>query len=210
MKESYMIDAAGNKVPAKYVKPYDKAKDRTVRRIHTRALALRASLEAFLAESIEALDKLANTKASLGERGNFSARSFDGLLEVTVRQLWTINLDERVIKARELMLEYVNGILAEVGDKGYVLKQLVDAAFKTDRKGFLSHSKITDLMRLNVTNDKWSEGVRILQEAMQTQKGKRYFLISERKRVGDDFRVIRLDAADCWPEAFEEVGKRVK
>ena len=109
-----MIDSNGNAIPLKYVSAYDKPRDRATRRILARFEKARANLETVVADSIKDLDELAKLKESLGEKGNFSARSFDGLIQVSIRQQYNIRLDERVIRARELMLEYVSSVLDRV------------------------------------------------------------------------------------------------
>ena len=99
-----MRDSNGNDIPLKYVSRYDKAKDRTVRRILARFLKARAMLEAVVSETVAELDALAQTKEKLGVKGNYSARSFDALIQVSIRQQYNIFLDERVVRARDLMI----------------------------------------------------------------------------------------------------------
>ena len=194
-----MRDARGNDVPVAYVSAYDKQKDKTVRQLHKMFVESRAALEDVVKFAIEKLNALAGAKESLGAKGNFAARSFDGLVEAGIRQSYSISLDERVIKARELMMGYVAKELGGLGDKAYVVKKLVEAAFKVDSKGFLSRSKITELLSLRVADAGWNEGAAILREAMTAQKGKRYLYVGVRRRVEDDFKPIRLDISDCWP-----------
>ncbi|MBR4523772.1 MAG: DUF3164 family protein [Kiritimatiellae bacterium] len=194
-----MRDARGNDVPVQYVSMYDKQKDKTVLKIRKAFLEAREVLEKVVKFAIGELNVLAGAKESLGAKGNFAARSFDGLVEAGIRQSYSISLDERVIRARELMMGYVAKELGSLGDKAYVVKKLVEAAFKVDSKGFLSRSKITELLSLRVNDAGWNEGAAILREAMTAQKGKRYLYVGVRARVEDDFKPIRLDIADCWP-----------
>lgn len=200
-----MIDSNGNAVPLKYVCAYDKARDRVTRRILARFEKARANLETVVADSIKDLDELAKLKESLGTKGNFSARSFDGLIQVAIRQQYNIRLDERVIRARELMLDYVGSILDRVdGVDISALRLLVKEAFKANSQGFLSTGRILSLMRMEVDNAKWREAKLILQEALKPEKGKQYLICERRKTTQGDFKSIRLDIADCWPT--EEAG----
>lgn len=195
-----MIDSNGNAIPLKYVNGYDKARDRVTRRILTRFEKARSTLESVVADSIKDLDELAKLKESLGEKGNFSARSFDGLIQVSIRQQYKIRLDERVIRARELMLEYVGSVLDRVnGVDVSALRLLVNDAFKANSQGFLSTGRILSLIRMEVNNEKWREAKMILQEALNPVKGKQYLICEKRKTTQGDFRSIRLDIADCWP-----------
>ena len=81
-----MRDSNGNDIPLKYVSRYDKAKDRAVRKILARFRKARELLEGVVAETIAELESLMDTKEKLGAKGNFSARSFDGLIQVSIRQ----------------------------------------------------------------------------------------------------------------------------
>ncbi|MBR4611874.1 MAG: DUF3164 family protein [Kiritimatiellae bacterium] len=197
---STMRDSNGNDVPLKYVSKYDKAKDRAVRRIHARFLKGRAMLESLVRDSIAELSELAQTKEKLGVKGNFSARSFDGLLQVSIKQQYNILLDERVVHARELMLGYVGSVLDKVGgNDAQALHLIVAEAFKANAQGFLSTSRILALLRMEIDNADWREAKRILQESIKPQKGKRYLICESRPSTQLDFETIRLDIADCWP-----------
>ena len=198
-KQKVWIDGRGQEVPARYVKAYDKARDRAVRHVLAGAKKLRAQMEAFMADAIATMNGLADVKEDLGKRGNFSARSFDALIQVSIRQQWHIRLDERVAKARELMLDYANRELERAGDGAYLLSQMIEAAFKVDRLGFLPRSEVAKLLSYNVNDDKWNDGANILRQAQTTERGKRYLSIEERGNLQGDFHPIRLDLADCWP-----------
>ena len=202
-----MRDSNGNDVPIKYVSKYDKARDKDVRRVLARFQKARAMLEQTVAESIADLQSLAATKESVGAKGNFSARSFDGLIQCAIRQQYNIYLDERVVKARELMLGYVEGVLSKVGgNDGAALRLIIAEAFKANAQGFLSTGKIMSLLRMEIDNADWREAKRILQEAIKPQKGKRYLVCERRSSTQGDFEAIRLDIADCWPEENEQVA----
>ena len=196
-----MRDSNGNDIPLKYVSKYDKAKDKAVRKILARFVKARHALESVVAETVAELNELAATKESVGAKGNFSARSFDGLIQVSIRQQYNILLDERVVRARELMLGYIEGVLAKVGgNDAQALRLIVAEAFKANAQGFLSTGKIMSLLRMEIDNDDWREAKRILQESIKPQKGKRYLVCETRISTQMEFEAIRLDIADCWPE----------
>ena len=199
-----MIDSNGNEVPVKYVSAYDKARDRTARRILARFSRARTALEAVVAESLADLEALKGGKERVGAKGNFSAQSFDGLISVSIRQQYSVRLDERVIRARELMLEYVNGVLDRVsGVDVSALRLLVEAAFRANAQGYLSTGKVLSLMRMEVASEKWREAKAILQEALKPVRGRQYLACEVRASTQEDFRSIRLDIADCWPDGAE-------
>ena len=198
---STMRDSNGQDVPVKYVSADDKMRDKMTRRIEARFRKARKVLEDVVRDSIADLDQIAKCKESLGEKGNFQARSFDALIQVSIRQQYNILLDERVVRARELMLGYVEGVLAKIGgNDAQALKLIVAEAFKANAQGFLSTGKIMSLLRMEIDNADWREAKKILQDSIKPQKGKRYLACEVRASTQDDFRQIRLDLADCWPE----------
>ncbi len=202
-KPTTMKDCNGNEIPLKYVSPYDRARDLATRRIHARFIKARKQLEELVAASIVELDRLSQLKESLGEKGNFSATSFDGLIRVSIRQRYNIFLDERVVKARELMLGYVDRLLSRVGEKdAKALRLIIHEAFRANSQGFLSTSKIFSLLRMEIDDPDWRAAKEILQESIKPQKGKRYLSCDVRANTQADFSTIRLDIADCWPETY--------
>ena len=82
---------------------------------------------------------------------------------------------------------------------------MIEAAFKPDRNGFLPRSEINKLLSYHVNDATWNEGVQLLREAIVTEAGKRYLKVAQRATLQDDFRPLRLDIADCWPEEESEV-----
>lgn len=194
-----MRDSNGQDVPMKYVSKYDKLRDRQTRRILARFQKARAMLEGLVKDSIVDLDVLKGTKEKLGAKGNFSARSFDGLIQVEIRQQYNIQLDERVARARELMLDYVKSEIARLDKNTVFLRKVVEDAFRADAKGYLPISAILKLTRYEVPDARWNEARGILQDSLTPVAGKRYLVCSVRNSTQQDFRAIHLDLADCWP-----------
>ena len=203
MKEAkIMIDANGQSVPMKYVSSFDKSRQKTAERILARFDKARSVLLKVVTESVQDLDELMKLKEKLGEKGNFQMTSFDGLIEVQIRQQYNIMLDERVARARELMLECVIGILDKVnGTDVTLIRQLIEQAFRANRQGILPTTKIFSLMRMEVKDSRWNKAREILQDAIKPVRGKRYLVCSVRKTTQQDFKPISLNLNDCWPEA---------
>ena len=199
-KENLWTDINGDQVPAKYVSKFDKARDAVSRRILKRFNAGRKVLEQIVRESIDDLDGLMQLKESVGSKGNFQTSSFDGLIQVSIDQQYNIQLDERVARARELMLEYVNSELARLDKDTTFLRKLVEDSFRANAKGYLPISSILKLTRYEVKDARWNEARGILQDAMKPVPGKRYLNCRVRNTTQQDFKTIRLDLADCWPE----------
>ena len=195
-----MRDSNGQDVPMKYVSKYDKLRDRQTRRILARFQKARTMLEGLVRDSIADLDVLKGTKEKLGEKGNFSSRSFDGLIQVEIRQQYNIQLDERVARARELMLDYVKSEIESLNKDTTFLRKLVEDSFRANEKGYLPISSILKLTRYEVKDARWNEARGILQDSLKPVAGKRYLVCSVRNSTQQDFRAIHLDLADCWPE----------
>ena len=196
----YMKDINGDEVNVKYVCKFDKARDAVSRKIHKRFLAGRKMLEQIVRDSIADLDGLMKLKESVGVKGNFQTSSFDGLIQVSIDQQYNIQLDERVAKARELMLEYVQSRLDRMDKEDVFLRKLVEDSFRANAKGYLPISSILKLTRYEVKDARWNEARGILQDAMKPVPGKRYLNCRVRNTPQQNFQTIRLDLADCWPE----------
>ena len=199
-QENLWTDIKGDKVPARYVCKFDKARDAVTRKIHKRFLAGRKMLEQLVRDSIKDLDELMKLKESVGKNGNFQTSSFDGLIQVSIDQQYNIQLDERVSKARELMFEYVQSRLDRMDKEDVFMRKLVEDSFRVNAKGYLPISSILKLTRYEVKDARWNEARGILQDAMKPVPGKRYLNCRVRSTPQQDFKTIRLDLADCWPE----------
>ena len=200
-QEKLWIDLKGDTVPARYVSKFDKARDAVSRRIHKRFVDERKRLEQLVKDCIADLDGLMKLKESVGLKGNFQTSSFDGNIQVSIDQQYNIQLDERVAKARELMLEYVNSELSRLDKDTTFLRKLVEDSFRANAKGYLPIASILKLTRYEVKDARWNEARGILQDAMRPVPGKRYLNCRIRASRQHDFQTIRLDLADCWPTA---------
>lgn len=205
-KTATMTDANGNVVPVRYVSAYDRARDRVARRALARFTKGRETLRRIVAETLADMDGLMRLRERLGDKGNFQLSSFDGLIQVSIDQQYNIVLDERVAQARQLMLDYANGVLDQVrGADTTVLRKLIEAAFRANRQGVLPTAKIFELMRMEVKDERWNAARGILQDAIRPQKGRRYLTCKTRPSTQADFRPVSLNLNDCWPR--EEVSE---
>lgn len=205
-----LIDPFGRAVPFAYVKPYDRMRDRQVNRVFCEAIKLRGAIEKFVADSISAVGKVTDLREKASERGNISVTSFDGRRRVSIRQQYHIVFDARVAHARDLMLGYINGVVAKVsGDDAVAIKALIDEAFKATPNGILSAGRVLALIKMNINNADWREAVNILKDSLTPVAGKRYLVVEFKTDHNSDWESIRLDISDCWPDAksVEEAAK---
>ncbi len=204
-KEATMIDSMGNAVPVRYIPKYDRERDRIVKRIHARWLKARADLEKVMVETLGDLEKLAIARGEAGvqmaEKGNMQVSSFDGLTTVSINVRYEIHLDDRVKQARDLMLEYAKSLASQLGgEDAQALLELIDEAFQATRSGSLSVARVLSLMRRNITAPKWQHAKKLLEESMETRRGKSYVRVEQRPSRQHDPIPVRLDIADCWPD----------
>ena len=208
--DKVMIDSMGDAVPLRHVSKYDRVRDERVRRILARFKKARAQLETVMADCLSDLDVVAKARGEAGidvaEKGNFQVSSFDGLVTVGINVRYDIHLDERVIQARELMLEYARSLAVKLGDAdAQAFLILVDETFKANKAGALSVARVMSLMRRDIKAPQWQEAKRLLAESMETRRGKSYLRVEVRPDRQHDPVPVRLDIADCWP-LVEEVA----
>lgn len=208
----FMIDSDGNQVPLKHVNQYDRTRDKKVRAIVGRWIKARKVVESCVAECLKDLDDLQGERTkqpngALGARGNFSVRSFDGLLSVAIKQSYNITLDARAGQARDMMFAYAESMIGRVKDVAGVdvqfLRDTIATTFKPSSTGQISVGKVFDLLGLGVRDPQWLKARALLQESMDSQKGKAYLIVAVKPDRQHDAEPIRLDAADCWPMVKE-------
>ncbi|MCL2103476.1 MAG: DUF3164 family protein [Kiritimatiellaeota bacterium] len=208
-QEKTMRDALGQDVPLGYVKPYDRVRDKMVRRIHKRWEAARAVLEKVHAETLADIAAIAKARGDAemnpSEKGNMQVSSFDGNICVSVNQRYEIRLDDRVVQAREKMYVYARGLVEKVGgDDGRALFEIIKQAFEVTRSGSLSMGRVANLLKMNITHKDWAEAKALLVESMAPEKGKCYIRVERRGSRQQDMKAVRLDIADCWVESTHE------
>lgn len=206
--EKVMIDSMGVAVPLRHVSKYDRTRDAAVRRIYARFAKARQALEKVMAESLSDLDAVAKARGEAGidsgAKGNIQVSSFDGLITVGLNVRYDIHLDERAVRARELMFACARRIADKLNsDEAKLLEVLIDEAFQPTRSGALPVARVLSLMRREVNDADWKEAKRLLADSMETSRGKSYLRVEARPDRQHDPVPVRLDIADCWPESKE-------
>jgi hypothetical protein len=211
-----MTDNMGAEVPAKYVKPYDRVRDKRVRAVLARFQKARKDLEKLVADSlvdIKAIqdERLKELKQDATEKGNFSCTSFDGLVEVVIEQSYMIRLDDRVRKAREMMMDYARGLVKGADKDGTdALLSLIEGAFEAGASGNLPVARVLSLCRRDIKAAVWLEAKKLLMDSMSTERGRAYLRVRTRPSLQHAWENIRLDIADCWPLPPAEGGTEIE
>jgi len=216
MSENTMVDSMGNVVPVRYVSKYDRLRDKNARRVLARFQKTRAALEKLMGECLDdvleiQVERLRETGTEVAEKGNFTCMSFDGLVEISIEQNYTIRLDDRVQQAQKMMLDYARGLVKGVEKDGAeALLLIIEEAFRAGSSGNLSVARVLSLVRKEVKSAAWQEAKKLLMDAMTTTKGRAYLRVRTRASAQHNWESIRLDIADCWPRlssAAPEAGE---
>lgn len=203
------IDALGREVPAKYVSKYDKANDRIVRRIYERQKAARAYLEKVMIEHLKDFEALRDLRAGdnrprEGAKGNISATSFDGTLNIRFHCKYDVQPDDRLNTAREQMEHWVREQVKGAQSKvAAVVLPLIQEAFRPSVTGGLSMARIASLLRIEIRDSAWQEARALMIASLRAVKGKQYIEVLERFDRNRPPRRVTVNLADCWPEESE-------
>lgn len=208
-----MTDAQGQSVPAQYVKPYDRERDRVARRIQARfgrANAYIAQVKADTLEDIAELQRFGQKdgQAVGGVKGNCQFTSFDGLIRVRLDAKTMVDFDDRFRQAQQLIFEYVDELTGATDERD--VAEIIRAAFRPSAAGMLSKAKIMGLLRLKIEKPKWLEAMRLLRECQFVKSGKSYLYCEVKPGPDGEWENIPLDIAAIEPAAETPVRKEVR
>lgn len=193
----YREDSRGNLIPEANIKEVDLARDEFVREMFSRAKELNGIISRskvdFLGE-LAAFCELSAERYGVsrgGEKGNVTLYSFDGRYKVQRAMAETLDFDERLQAARELinecMREWTDGANSN-------LRAVIEAAFSLDRDAKLSASRILGLRRLKIDDPRWSRAMDAIGESVQVTGSKAYVRFFERDANGK-YQPVSLDMA---------------
>lgn len=196
--ETTMIDARGNQVPARYVRPEDKKRDKLVRKHFTNAVKINKALQRFksdlMADSESFVEAMKNEHNILrgGKKGNLTFTSFDGSLRIEIAQHDSIQFNEKLQLAQELLNQWIrgkaNGIDAD-------LQILIDDAFYSTR-GTIRISKVLSLLRHNIKDETWKSAMQLIRESIQVSSSKEYIRFYKKGPDGT-FEYLPLDISNA-------------
>lgn len=205
----YMIDAQGQQVPRRYVKKYDRERDRLVRGIAADWQKARAALQATYARTDAALRKLEDMAAEgrlerkLGRRGNFQACSFDGLVQASRSARYEMRFDERLRVAQTI----IEGIIQEKAEGiDEDIATLIKGVFRPTSDGLLSQSRVLGLFKLKIKHPRWAEAMDMIRDSIESRRGKNLMAVRMKATRDAEWESILLDIASIGldNEAAEE------
>lgn len=145
-------------------------------------------------QDIRAFLELSSEKYGIklgGKKGNVQLVSYDGEYKVMLAVNQTIQFDERLQVAKQLIDEciedWTQGARAE-------LRALVNDAFYVGKSGKLNTYRILALRRLDISDEKWKKAMDAISESVLTVDSKEYIRIYKRDDNGE-YRLINLDIA---------------
>lgn len=194
----YRQDAQGRLVHEQLIKPVDLERDRLVLDLVGKAQALSKQLAEFKESAFGDVAAFVDMSVEeygvkrRGTKGNVSLLSFDGRYMIKKAVQETIQFDERLHAARELidecLLEWTEGARPEV-------VALINDAFRTDTKGEIRTARVLALRRLNIVDGRWQKAMTAIGEACQVAGSKDYIRLYERVGDTDQWKGISLDIA---------------
>lgn len=197
--EGFMKNAHGGYDPVSAIKPIDLARDDLVKDIVAKSEEMSAKvldmkrgffndIKAFLDLSAEKYDvKLG------GKKGNLTLVSYDGSYKVLIAVNESIQFDERLLAAKELIDECIQEWSKDSREE---LRTLVNDAFYVGKSGKLNSNRILGLRRLNITDEKWKKAMDAISDSVQIVGSKEYIRIYRRNSAGD-YDLVNLDLASA-------------
>ncbi|OQR35887.1 sulfate transporter [Pseudomonas sp. T] len=194
----YRYDAQRRLVHEDMIKPIDRERDELVLGLVDKAKALNKALADFKVSAfgdVAAFVDLSVEQYGVkrrGMKGNVSLLSFDGRYKITKAVQESIQFDERLVAARELidacLLEWTKGARPEV-------VTLINDAFRADTKGEIRTARVLALRRLDIKDERWKRAMDAIGEACQVAGSKDYIRLYERVGDSDQWKAISLDIA---------------
>ncbi|EAW3860816.1 DUF3164 family protein, partial [Salmonella enterica] len=127
-----------------------------------------------------------------GEKGNMTFYSWDGVWKVNVAIAERLAFDERLQAAKALIDECLK---EWTKDSQPEVISLIDEAFQVDKEGEVSTSRILRLRRLDITDERWLNAMRAINDAILIVGSKKYVRIYKRSGDSNQYVPFSLDLA---------------
>lgn len=197
--EKTMTDSQGQTVPLKYVKQYDRERDRLAKRCLKRFQDARTILEEVYTTTLEDIEKLEELAGKDGKqlggvKGNLQFCSFDGLIQVYRMARYEIRFDERLQVARDLIYGVIDAKAQGLDED---LAGLIRQIFEPNAEGMLSQSRVMGLFRFKVKSPDWARAMDLIRESIGTKRGKTLIGVQVKPGREGEWQPILLDIAKC-------------
>ncbi|TQF71767.1 DUF3164 family protein [Pseudoalteromonas luteoviolacea] len=196
--DGFMMDAKGNLVAKKNIKPVDLLRSELVEKLTARAVEQQQKLIQFKSGAFTEVDAFVDLSASEygeqlgGKKGNITLLNFDCTQKVTVQISERRTFDERLQVAKNLIDECIRDWSDDADDR---VKTLVEHAFQVDKQGQVSLSRILGLRKLDMRDERWDSAMKAIADSIQITDSKEYIRFYQRKNSDEKFEAISLDIA---------------
>lgn len=197
--KGFMKNAHGGYDPVSAIKPIDLARDDLVKDIVAKSEEMSraiADMKKGFFDDVKAFLDLSAEKYDVrlgGKKGNLTLVSYDGSYKVLVAVNESIQFDERLLAAKELIDECITEWSKDSREE---LRALVNDAFYVGKSGKLNSNRILGLRRLNITDEKWKKAMDAISDSVQIVGSKEYIRIYRRNNDGD-YDLVNLDLASA-------------
>lgn len=195
--EVYYEDAQGKLVPEALMKGQDIIRDDLVTRLATKYLACVENSYNTKKEMLDEINQYRNTillqyglKAKTRKEGSpaITLTSFDGKYRIVIAANTSVEFNENITAAKELIDEYLN---EELEGSSKDLKILVGNAFKM-KQGKLDVNSILSLTRYDIQNEKFKRAVDIIKTSLITRTSQPSIRVYVRGKDGK-YKYIELN-----------------
>ncbi len=191
--KEFLEDAQGRLVPVSAIKPIDLKRHEAVTSIMADTFKERDRLVEFKKSIwLRVQDFLAESAKDSGAKGNVTLTSFDGKFKVMVAVNDTIQFNEKLQVAKQLIDKCIASWSEGANEN---LRAIVDDAFNVGKSGLVSTSRVLGLHRLNIKDPTWKKAMDAITESMQVASSKTYMRFYERQSDGS-YKQIPLDVAN--------------
>jgi len=196
--KNYYEDSNGALVPAENLKALDLLRDELVMELIKKTQTMNSKMIAFKKEISEKITSFVELSADEykvklgGKKGNIKLRTIDGKYMVQVAQNETLDFNEQLQVAENLIEECISD-RATAADP--LLLTMVRAAFIRDREGSVNVRSILKLQRYDIDDPKWNKAMTAIKNSIETTGSKEYIRFYERRDKDQKMVPISLDLA---------------
>lgn len=198
ISEDYRVNEKGHLVPIDKISSFDLAQDKVVIELAQKAKDLQRYMREVKQDMFERVAQVIKESAEEhgveigGEKGNTTLYSFDRRYKVLRHNQDRVSFDATLITAKALLDEYLSE-LAENSDDNNI-RAIITEIFDMDKEGHINHSRMAELCRISIEDDRWKKAIEIIGKSRQVVGKASYVRVYERDDKGN-YQLINLDIA---------------
>ena len=187
------IDGRGRTVPARYIDPAVKARDRLVRRIVAKTQRLHEQMAVVKVEVLQMVDGYLEQVAAQHEehwKGNAELVTFDGQLKVEVKINEALEFDERLQVAKQKIDECLR---KWTGEARREVQAIINQAFQVDSKGHINIRSMLTLRQFRFSDPVWREAMDLIADSLRIRTTRRYVNVYYKHKKTDRYELLVLN-----------------